>query len=228
MIINKNLIADISNITNYDMVKDYLFVRVCNLEQNDLSDIPHTAVGDLAITYHLVIKSSDTQICSSKITNNLLHAYGISLEQLHEDAMISSPKMIPSHVQTLESMILGIPDEVVERNSNVKMYIVTNEHNTDGAASIFYPDLLNSLSSKLDNSLYVIPSSTDECIVIGENRNVKPKDLKEMLYLVNRSDAVTEDKLLSDTIYHYDKDTRLFERFDDYQKRINKNRFQCH
>ena len=101
MIINKNLIADISNITNYDMVKDYLFIRVCNLEQNDLCDIPHTAVGDLAITYHLVIKSSDTQICSAKITNNLLHAYGISLEQLHEDARMSSPKIIPPHVQTL-------------------------------------------------------------------------------------------------------------------------------
>ena len=36
MIINKNLIANISNITDYDLVKDYLFIRVCNLEQNEL------------------------------------------------------------------------------------------------------------------------------------------------------------------------------------------------
>ena len=228
MIINKNLISNISNITDYDLIKDYLFIRVCNLEQNELKDMPHTAIGDLAITYHIVIKSSDTQICSAKITNNLLNAYGITLDQLHEDARMSSPKMIPPHVQTLESMILGIPDEVVERNSNVKMYIVTNEHNSDGAAAIFYPELLNSLSAKLDSSLYVIPSSVDECIVIAENKNVKPKDLKEMLYIVNRSDALSEDKFLSDTVYHYDKDTRLFERYDDYQKMVNKNRFQCH
>ena len=60
----------------------------------------------------------------------------------------------------------------------------------------------------------------DECLIIEENRNVKPKDLKEMLYLVNRSDAVSEEKILSDTVYHFDKDTRLFERFDDYQERI--------
>ena len=65
MIINKNLIANISNITDYDLVKDYLFIRVCNLEQNELKDMPHTAIGDLAITYHIVIKSSDTQICSA-------------------------------------------------------------------------------------------------------------------------------------------------------------------
>ena len=190
--------------------------------------MPHIAIGDLAITYHIVIKSSDKQICSAKITNNLFHTFGISLDQLHEDAMVSSPKMIPPHIQTLESMILGITDEVVERNSNVKMYIVTNEHNTDGAASIFYPDLLFSLSEKLDNNLYVIPSSVDECIVIEENKNVKPEDLKEMLYLVNRSDAVSESKLLSDTVYHFDKGTRLFERFDDYQKRISRNSFQFH
>ena len=228
MILNKNLIADISKITDYDLVKDYLFIRVCNLEQSNLNDVPHIAIGDLAITYHIVIKSSDKQICSAKITNNLFHTFGISLDQLHEDAMVSSPKMIPPHIQTLESMILGITDEVVERNSNVKMYIVTNEHNTDGAASIFYPDLLFSLSEKLDNNLYVIPSSVDECIVIEENKNVKPEDLKEMLYLVNRSDAVSENKLLSDTIYHFDKGTRLFERFDDYQKRISRNSFQFH
>lgn len=220
MILNKNLIADISKITDYDLVKDYLFIRVCNLEQSDLNDMPHIAIGDLAITYHIVIKSSDKQICSAKITNNLLHAFGISLDQLHEDAMVSSPKMIPPHIQTLESMILGIPDEVAERNSSPKLYIVTNEHNTDGAASIFYPNLLYSLSTKLNSSLYVIPSSVDECIIIEENRNVKPKDLKEMLYLVNRSDAVSEEKILSDTVYHFDKDTRLFERYDDYQERI--------
>ena len=97
MIINKNLIANISNITDYDLIKDYLFIRVCNLEQNELKDMPHTAIGDLAITYHIIIKSSDTQICSAKITNNLLNAYGITLDQLHEDARISSPKMIPPH-----------------------------------------------------------------------------------------------------------------------------------
>ena len=56
MIINKNLIANISNITDYDLVKDYLFIRVCNLEQNELKDMPHTAIGDLEITYHIVIK----------------------------------------------------------------------------------------------------------------------------------------------------------------------------
>ena len=66
------------------------------------------------------------------------------------------------------------------------------------------------------------------CEYIVENKNVRPEDLKEMLYLVNRSDAVSESKLLSDTVYHFDKGTRLFERFDDYQKRISRNSFQFH
>lgn len=128
MIINKNLIANISNITDYDLVKDYLFIRVCNLEQNELKDMPHTAIGDLAITYHIVIKSSDTQICSAKITNNLLNAYGITLDQLHEDAMISSPKMIPPHVQTLESMILGIPMKLLKETAMSKC--ISSQMNT--------------------------------------------------------------------------------------------------
>lgn len=128
MIINKNLIANISNITDYDLVKDYLFIRVCNLEQNELKDMPHTAIGDLAITYHIVIKSSDTQICSAKITNNLLNAYGITLDQLHEDAMISSPKMIPPHVQTLESMILGYQMKLLKETAMSKC--ISSQMNT--------------------------------------------------------------------------------------------------
>lgn len=128
MIINKNLIANISNITDYDLIKDYLFIRVCNLEQNELKDMPHTAIADLAITYHIVIKSSDTQICSAKITNNLLNAYGITLDQLHEDAMISSPKMIPPHVQTLESMILGIPMKLLKETAMSKC--ISSQMNT--------------------------------------------------------------------------------------------------
>lgn len=128
MIINKNLIANISNITDYDLIKDYLFIRVCNLEQNELKDMPHTAIGDLAITYHIVIKSSDTQICSAKITNNLLNAYGITLDQLHEDAMISSPKMIPPHVQTLESMILGYQMKLLKETAMSKC--ISSQMNT--------------------------------------------------------------------------------------------------
>lgn len=128
MIINKNLIANISNITDYDLVKDYLFIRVCNLEQNELKDMPHTVIGDLAITYHIVIKSSDTQICSAKITNNLLNAYGITLDQLHEDAMISSPKMIPPHVQTLESMILGYQMKLLKETAMSKC--ISSQMNT--------------------------------------------------------------------------------------------------
>lgn len=228
MITNKTLIDDITKITDYNNVKDYLFIRAISAENNDLSLVPHTIIGDLAITYHVLIKTTENQMCSARITNTLLMDYGISLDQLHVDAINSSTKIMPAQIRPLESVILGLPDEVVEQNASVNMYFVTNQNYTDGAGTIFYPELLNSVSTRLDKSLYIIPSSTDECILISEGVKVNPKELQKTLMFVNRTDAVDDNKFLSDTIYHYDKDSRLFEKAEDYQKRMNRQNIFCH
>lgn len=229
MIINDILAKDITAVEDYKNIKDYLFVRATSLYNPNLAKVPHTVVGDIAITYHGLLKMNDDELVSVRITNELMKCYNLTLDQLHEDAMVSSPKVIPSVVKPLESVIFDLPEELAEVIGS-GMYMISNENFTDGAGAIFYPDLLNSLSKKLDSDLFIIPSSTDECIAVGTNRGVDPKVVKDTLLKVNSSDLVHDGKCLSDSLYHYDKNTRQFERYDDYQKRISKGVYMrmCH
>ena len=209
MVHNDKVLDDVNALLDYNAVKDYLFMTVINAEENknDLTTMPHTIIGDLAIVYKVMIKTTDERFCAAKVTNQLMDAYGIDVNKLHNDALISSPNMMKPEI---------LPHQLV---------VLTNEHKTDGAATMFYAGVLNDLAEKLEHNLYIIPSSTDECIALCDSPSLNIDHVKEMLLSVNKSEMVDPDKKLSDHLYHYDKDEHILEKADDYEKRINKHKY---
>ena len=171
-----------------------------------------------------MIQTTDERFCSAKVTNQMMDEYGIDVATLHKDALVSSPKiMIPKYIP-IETFLLGVPENVAYREKDKQLIIVSNEHNTDGAASMFYPNLLNEIASKLDRDLYIIPSSTNEVLVLSDSPNLNHEHVKNTLHYVNNT-IVDENQKLSDTIYHYSKEERVLEKADDYQKRIHKQQY---
>lgn len=122
-------------------------------------------------------------------------------------------------------MMMGISKENAFQDKKRQIVVLTNEHKTDGAATMFYAGVLNDLAEKLEHDLYIIPSSTDECIVLCDSPSLNINRVKEMLRSVNNSDKVPSGKKLSDHLYHYDKDEHILEKADDYEKRINKYKY---
>ncbi len=96
MVHNDKVLDDVNALLDYNAVKDYLFMTVINAEENknDLTTMPHTIIGDLAIVYKVMIKTTDERFCAAKVTNQLMDAYGIDVNKLHNDALISSPNMM--------------------------------------------------------------------------------------------------------------------------------------
>lgn len=216
MIHNDKVLEDVNALLDYDSVKDFLFMNVINAETNkeELSMEPHTVIGDLAIVYRVMIKTTDDQFCSARVTNEMLDHYGIDVSQLHNDALISSPNMMKPEIIPLETLLMGVPEQEAWQNEDRHFVVLTNEHRTDGAATIFYSGVLNNLAEKLGHDLYIVPSPT-----LNTDR------LKEMLLLMNGPSFMDQDKKLSDILYHYDKDNHVLEKSDDYEKRINKQRY---
>ncbi len=226
MMENKKVLNNVNALLNYENVKDYLFINVinANTHKQELENMPHTIVGDLAIVYRIMIQTTDERFCSAKITNQMMDAYGIDVATLHKDALISSPKiMIPKYIP-IESFLLGVPEDVAYEQKDKQLIIVSNEHNTDGAASMFYPNLLHEIACKLDHDLYIIPSSTDEVLALSDSPNLNQEHVKNTLHYVNNT-IVDDEQRLSDTIYHYSKQDRILEKADDYQKRIHKQQY---
>lgn len=227
MVHNDKVLDDVNALLNYNAVKDYLFMTVINAEEhkNDLATMPHTIIGDLAIVYKIMIQTTDDRFCSARVTNQLMDQYGIDVNKLHNDALISSPNMMKPEILPLETMLMGIPKDIALEEKEQQLVVLTNKNHTEGAATMFYAGVLNDLAEKLEHDLYIIPSSTDECIALCDSPSLNIDHVKEMLRSVNKSEMVDPDKKLSDYLYHYDKNEHILEKADDYEKRINKHKY---
>lgn len=170
---------DLTNLLHYD--KEKVFIRVCSVEQNEslLKEIPHQTMEDLAITYHILAGSREEAFGSTIITNPLLEQYGISEEQLHQDAMGNSPRLFPVSVTPMEDLLHRLmkeePDyrEMSDAEINdlledtgpegeLSMYVVSNDMTLNGAAAMFYPHVMEQLADRLGNDLVILPSSVHE------------------------------------------------------------------
>lgn len=214
---NKQIFEDLST-SNYNKIKDHLIINTVNVENNldELKNIPYKVVGDIAITYEILLQSDENRCLAAKVTNEMLMEYGVDLDTLHNDALKSSQRLFPPLVKTIEEMLGLEPD-----SCEVKVYVITNEYRTNGAGSIFYPELLSKLSAKAGQDLYIIPSSIDECLAVYDMKEKTPEEVEQMIRNTNLTDLVG-DRKLSDSLYHYDAKENILERNDDYEKRTNK------
>ena len=192
MVHNDKVLEDVNALLDYNAVKDYLFMTVINAgeHKNDLATMPHTIIGDLAIVYKVMIKTTDERFCAAKVTNQLMDTYGIDVNKLHNDALISSPNMMKPEILPLETMLMGIPKDIALEEKEQQLVVLTNENHTEGAATMFYAGVLNDLAEKLEHDLYIIPSSTDECIALCDSPSLNIDHVKEMLRSVNKSEMV--------------------------------------
>ena len=220
---------DLEWITDYEQVRDKLFVRLSNSESNKavLANAPHVMKEDLVMTCHVLV-SKDDSVASTIVNDSLFKAYGITEEQLFADATENSQRLFPIKVQPLESFIYDMAaGEGYEHPINDKnhMLVVTNDMGINGASAMFYPKAMEKISDMIDDDYYIIPSSIHECLVIPESDHISYKHLESILHEVNAG-MVAESEQLSSHVYHYDSAVQLFELADDYALRTRQSEYE--
>lgn len=214
---------DISNITNYEMIKNRLEVRVVNYDQNRtrLDNIPHKSVEDLAFIYAINVSLDKDGAGAITINESIFKEWNITVDELHEQAMFNSVSLRPLRIQSLTEVILNmypfdiesdeymmLQDAVEDmKNSDMEMFVVTNPEKLNGAVTLFYPDAMERISKELGSGFYVLPSSIHECLVIRDRVGLSPEELREMVKEVNKTQVDHEERL-SDNIYHYDANSK--------------------
>ena len=80
---------DIDAFTDYDKMKSTLAMEVVSAERNDdlLETVPHKDIEDMAVVYRFVIGETSQGSGTILVTNKMLDNYGITPDQLHEDAV---------------------------------------------------------------------------------------------------------------------------------------------
>ena len=229
--ISQNAQEIVGNITDYEATKNKIVPRMVNLESNEerLKGMPHTEMGDLAVTYHVNLGKEGDGTMSVAITNQMLERYGVSVGELHDQACANMENISPTTIKNMRDTLMEIMvPGYAEMNDEEKnqtafemgfdgteqdaMYVISNTEKTFGAAALLDSESLDKFEEKI-GQFYMLPSSVHECSLVPKNEGVEREALESMVQEVNAT-QVAPNEVLSDHVYAYDSETKEIYRAD--------------
>ena len=117
-VLTKNMLLD------YETMKHRLVLQVVGRENKEemLKNIPHYDLADLAVIYRLKFGQDDLGLATVTVTNGLLKEYGITSEQLHQDALKQALFDEPCFLKNMSEEKKGEPDKVTLTGDMLRKY----------------------------------------------------------------------------------------------------------
>ena len=198
----------------FENIKNQIVYKLINAEKNEelLKTVPHKMFLDLAIVYYISIKEDIFESASILINNAHLELWGKTLEDIDRLAKENGPKILKPEIKSMAQTLTEIicqrgenPEEIDEDMlSDCGMYVLTNEKKQFGASAILYDNVIKDFSKSLSShSLYILPSSVHEVIMIPSILVDSVDKLNEMICEVNATQVPLVD-ILSNHCYYYD------------------------
>lgn len=211
---------ELSDIENYENVKEKLLVKLINTDKNKelLKDLPNVNFLDLSAVFYILVNDEDYRYGSILVHNSLFERFNVSLDKMFEDAKANLNKLLVNEIVCLEDLVLEIfkernvtderlKEEILDRKASGEtslMYVLSNKRRTFGAAAMLDERLLQSFSDKIDTDFYILPSSIHELILVPDNGMTDPDELRSMVETVNETEVLPAD-VLSDKVYYYSR-----------------------
>ena len=203
---------------NYEKARPKLITQLVAVRGNEdmLRRIPYRQIEDLALVYRLFI-SSENGIETCLISSSMLEDYGVTAEQLHQDAMANMSAISPVTIKDLQMLLADLAgaeaaEEVAPELPDPempKLYFLGTGLKYLGASAIFYPGVLERCAETLGGNYYILPSSIHEVLLLKDDGTVDPEKLSCMIYEINRA-TVEPSERLTDHPYYYDCGTKEF------------------
>lgn len=209
---------DTSFFTDYDHVHSRIVYKLVHYEKNRelLKEIPHFPYLDLAVIFYCLVAKGPYENASILIYNHHLAYWELQKETLLSLARKNTPLLLPWRCDSLAELVMPALDvlpvkerptaEALLDTETIPMYVLSNEQRHFGASCILYPNALKELSQTFADSLYILPSSIHEVILIPASFTKNANELSEIVHEVNISE-VAQDEILSDSVYYYDQNT---------------------
>ena len=174
-----------------------------------------------SIVFLCYLDSKFGQNATILITDEHLKLWKVQDQELYEIAIKNTPTLLPEEFCTMETLIENLidvtdfPAKILDECSsptptkdffptvNGSMYVLSNQAKLFGASCILYQNLLNKISDHFSSSLYILPSSIHEVIIIPSNDCSSLTQFTQMVQEVNETQLSAEE-ILSDHAYYYD------------------------
>jgi len=222
----KMLPADYDKL-DYEEIKDRLCItlhskeqRIEQLKGNLSMDIEGT---DLTAAIRIFTGKKDNENGYFGIEPRYLETWGKTLEEVYQQALQNMPRLFPPRIMEMDEMIgrliFGLDD--VEQDSEsleiefepYKMYVLSNDTKTDGAAAILYPGLLEKLASNMQSNIFILPSSEHETLLTKDTGEISARDWQSVVIQANQQ--LFSQDILSDEVYCYDYQEHMLKMVTD-------------
>ena len=186
--------------------REYILANCVSCIRHQTDDnraVKWSAYGDLEEYVRLNLGSDGDADMTTVITKEFLELAGLSEEELHIYARKNLKDTVT--IQSMSEVLSGLMgmDEVVPEPSDadLQMWVASNISRVNGAAVMLLEGVLQDFCTEhgLD-SVYIIPSSLHEVILISEK--ISMVDINSMIEDVNKT-QVKEWERLSDHVYTF-------------------------
>lgn len=198
---------------NWDVIKDSVYPILISTERNQelLDGLVTDTLLDLSVVYIIRFMIEENEFGNIKINKSLFEHYGVTKEELHEQALCNL-KNDGYRLRDMDEVIghFFTPEDKVEpkmESSNFtlmepgKMYVLTNASMLYGAAGILDKSFLQKISGGMD--FLILPSSVHETIILPVDEKIDGEEFDNMVAEVNATQVNTEEQLANHS-YYYD------------------------
>lgn len=172
-----------------------------------LEKIPHVPFQNLEIIFKFNIPEFFGGGVA-EVNNSFSRQFGLDTEELL-DIAINNIKGQTVVVPLMEMVSgTGKPDTDWDslKNSEEKMFVVSNQSGFYGAATILDKDTMMKIADVFEEDMYILPSSIHECMVVPQSMG-PVEGFQKMVRDANQEAVAPEDRL-SDDVYVFDSRTR--------------------
>lgn len=229
---------NMDGLEDYGKAKDHLQIHLCDGKRNEtrLQEMVSTQQGDFTATYYVCLFEGTEGIGGVAVTPEMLQRWGVSLEQLHADALAADAArtpMLSSIEDLLREVLLG--DEAVNlleqrdengnrrvvelpENDRIPLYCLSNESKNQGASLILNGEVLKAVGEVMGEDFYVLPSSVHEMMILPSTAPIQPWEMQKLVQEINES-QVADVEVLSDQVQYYDRELGVLENAQARQMR---------
>ena len=205
------IVDSLKDLWDYEKKKDSLIMRIHRYDGGDCDAVGFQH-GDIAVTLHTILQEeSDGDVSTMLVRNSIAECWGHSEFDLITDAFINmipkaSPTLIIESPEPVEISILQQCSDVLRYVNIDCPLIVSNEWKTEGAVTIFYPQMQEIISSLLQGDFFAI-MPTCSCVQVYP-ASVSEDAVRNVLY--NELQAISSEDTLSKKVYFYECSQKRF------------------
>lgn len=211
-------------ISDYDKIKNYLFIRLINKNkyEADLRDSVYRTIGDIAMVLYVRMGEIEGYTSSMKVKQHMLEKWDMDRDEVFEAALLNTYFISPPRIYCWEKMLfdthyegenfMNLLSDYPIRRGAVGNCLSTVKR-TNGAVAVFLPGVANRLADLMQGNLYLVFTSIHE-VMIHNEKTADPEDLRHVLIDTIKETTLEED-VLTFHIYHYDRATGIFSLCDE-------------